>query len=393
VLEHAFRRLAEEARERWQVPALAVGVSLDGERETLCLGCEPDTRFRIASVTKPFTANLVAGLLDLDAPAGVWPGVTPRHLLSHTAGYDCELGDVRRFGAGDDALPRLVAELGGVRRWTDPGIVWSYSNAGYWLAGNLAADRAGSTYEAALLTLVCGAAGLEATEFAEPDLDGFDVDFAGDGLARNTDGAYPRARRPSGGLVSTVSDLLRFGEWQLAEPAAGALRVPQARRPGGGYGLGYMLDAAGGHEVWLHGGDYGGFQSVLVLVPAARLVFAGLTNSRTGSQVLRTLREEVLERAVGSRTPPPQPVEVAQAELEKRAGRYANSDGEIEVRAVAGGLEVQERDEDEVQPWFGARPLAGGEFELVDGPFAGSRFDFPLPGFGRFSSRLAERVV
>lgn len=392
MLEHAFRRLAEEARERWQVPALAVGISLDGERETLCLGCEPDTRFRIASVTKPFTANLVAALLDLDAPAGVWAGVTPRHLLSHTAGYDCELGDVRRFGTGDDALPRLVAELGGVRRWTDPGIVWSYSNAGYWLAGNLAAERAGSTYEAALTTLVCGAAGLEATEFAEPDLDGFDVDFAGGGLARNMDGAYPRARRPSGGLVSTVSDLLRFGDWQLAEPAAAALRVPQVQRPGGAYGLGYMLDDAGGHEVWLHGGDYGGFQSVLVLVPAARLVFAGLTNSRTGSQVLRTLREEVLERAVGSRTQPPQPVRLPPGELEERAGRYANADGEIEVRAVDGGLEVQERDEDGIQPWFGARPLAGGEFELVDGPFAGSRFDFPLPGFGRFSSRLAEQV-
>ena len=98
VLEPAFHQLAEEACARWQVPALAVGVSVDGRHETLCLGCEPGTRFRIASVTKPFTANLAAALLDLDAPAGTWPGVTPRHLLSHTAGYDCELGDVRRFG-------------------------------------------------------------------------------------------------------------------------------------------------------------------------------------------------------------------------------------------------------------------------------------------------------
>ncbi len=378
--------------ERWQVPALAVGVSVDGGHETLCLGCEPDTRFRVASVTKPFTANLAAALLDLDAPAGPWPGVTPRHLLSHTAGYDCELGDLRRFGVGDDALPRLAAELGEVRRWTDPGVVWSYSNASYWVAGHLAAQRAGSTYEAALLELVCRPAGLEATEFAEPDLDGFDVDFAGGGLVVNTDGAYPRARRPSGGLVSTVSDLLRFGEWQLAEPAAAALRVPHARRPGGGYGLGYMLDAAGGQEVWFHGGDYGGFQSVLVLVPAARLVFAGLTNSGTGSQVLRTLREEVLERSVGAGTPPPEPAEVPQAELEARAGVYARPDGEVDVRVVDGGLEVRERDEEGGQPWFRARPLVEGEFEVVEGPSAGSRLDFPLPGFGRFSSRLAELV-
>jgi CubicO group peptidase (beta-lactamase class C family) len=393
VLEQTFRRLAEEVRERWQVPAVAVGVSVDGSRETLCLGCEPDTRFRIASVTKPFTATLVAALLDLDAPAGVWPGATPRHLLSHTAGYDCELGDLRRFGDADDALPRLAGELGGVRRWTDPGVVWSYSNAGYWLAGHLAAERAGSTYEAAVLALVCGPAGLEATGFAEPDLDGYDVDFADDGLVRHTAGAYPRARRPSGGLVSTVADLLRFGEWQLAHPAAAALRVPHARRPGGGYGLGYMLDAAGGREVWQHGGDYGGFQSSFALVPTAGLVFAGLTNSRTGSQVLRTLREEVLERAVGGRTPPPEPAQLPQAELAARTGLYVRPDGAVDVRAVDGGLEVRERDLETVQPWFGARPLAGGEFEVVEGPFAGSRFDFPLPGFGRFSSRLAERAA
>jgi CubicO group peptidase (beta-lactamase class C family) len=392
VLEHAFRRLAEEAQERWNVPAIAVGVSLDGRRETLSLGCDPDTRFRIASVTKPFTASLALALLDLDAPAGTWPGVTPRHLLSHTAGYDCELGDLRRFGDGDDALPGIVSELGRVRRWTDPGVVWSYSNASYWLAGQLAAEQAGTTYEDAVMEHVCARAGLEATAFSEPDLDGFDVDLHAGGLVLDTAGPYPRARRPSGGLSSTVGDLLRFGEWQLAEPATAALRVPHALRPGGGYGLGFMVDAAGGDEVWFHGGDYGGFQSTLVLVPAARLVFTGLTNSRTGSQVLRILREEVLERAVGSRTPPPEPVRLPEADLDAFAGRYAHPEAEIRVEVVDDGLTVQELDEETVEPAFRARPLVGGEFEIVEGPFSGSRFDFPLPGFGRFSSRLAERV-
>lgn len=375
------------------MPAIAVGVSVDGRPETLCLGCGPDTRFRIASVTKPFTATLASALLDLDAPAGTWPGVTPRHLLSHTAGYDCELGDLRRFGDGDDALGGIVAELGRVRRWTDPGVVWSYSNASYWLAGHLAAERAGSTYEDAVVEHVCARAGLEATAFAEPDLDGFDVDLRSGGLVLDTAGAYPRARRPSGGLSSTVADLLRFGEWQIAEPATAGLRVPHALRPGGAYGLGFMLDAAGSAEVWFHGGDYGGFQSTLVLVPGARVVFAGLTNSRTGSQVLKILREEVLERAVGSRTPPPEPVRLPAARLEAVAGRYAHSEAEIRVDVLDDGLTVQELDAETAEPAFRARPLAGGEFEIVEGPFSGSRFDFPLPGFGRFSSRLAERLA
>ncbi|HEX7083306.1 MAG TPA: serine hydrolase domain-containing protein [Gaiellaceae bacterium] len=385
--EQGFQDVAETLRERWDVPALAVGVSLGGRRERLALGCDPDARFRIASVTKPVTAALVLATLDLDAPVGVWPGVTARHLLSHTSGYDCELGDLRRFGDGDDALPRVVAELGGVRRWTDPGRVWSYSNAGYWLAGRLAAGAAGTSFEEALLERVCAAAGLEATGFDEPQLDGFDVDARSGALVRNEEGPYPRARRPSGGLVAPVDDLLRLGEWLLAGEVGEALRVPVARRPGGEYGLGLMLDRVDGHEVWHHGGDYGGFQSLLALVPARGLVFGGLTNSRTGGQVLRRLLDETLERSLGVRREPPARASRPAVELEPLAGRYEAPDTRVEVRVAGDGLEVA-ADGAVVR----ARPLVGGEFEVLDGASAGSRFDFPLPGFARFSSRLVEKV-
>ena len=73
------------------MPALAVGVSVGGAAETLLVGCDPTTRFRIASITKPFTATLALELLDLEAKTGLWPAdVRVRHLLSHTSGYDCE---------------------------------------------------------------------------------------------------------------------------------------------------------------------------------------------------------------------------------------------------------------------------------------------------------------
>src|SRR5262245_40581481 len=112
-------------------------------------------------------------MLDLDASTGVWPDeVRVRHLLSHTSGFDGEIGDLARFGDGDDALGRAVAELPCARRWLGVDEVWSYANSGYWLAGWLAAERAGSTYEEALAARVLGAAGLEATSFDEPDLGG-----------------------------------------------------------------------------------------------------------------------------------------------------------------------------------------------------------------------------
>ena len=129
----------------------------------------------------------------------MWPAdVRVRHLLSHTSGYDCEApaGDQARFGDGDDALAAQIAELAAVRRCVGVEQCWSYANTGFWLAGWLAAEQAGTTFEEALARHVLVPAGLEATSFGEPELAGTGAD------AR--EGPYPRARRPSGGLVSNV---------------------------------------------------------------------------------------------------------------------------------------------------------------------------------------------
>ena len=168
-----------------------------------------DTRFRIASITKPFTATAAVRLLALAAPVPGWPDVSVADLLAHLTGYESEHGDPARFGDGDDALGRLAAELPATHRWLPAGEVWSYANTGYWLTGSLLAEAAGTTYEEVIAGLA-SEAGLEATTFGEPDLEGTGPNAI--------PGAYPRARRPSGGLVSTVDDLLRFGAWHLAQP-------------------------------------------------------------------------------------------------------------------------------------------------------------------------------
>src|SRR5712691_5332360 len=98
------QKLAEwavEARQRWSVPGLAVGLFHDGETVVGADGvCElggdeqvsPETAFRIASITKPFTATLALtlaqdGLLALDEPPpGAPVEATIRQLLSHQGG-------------------------------------------------------------------------------------------------------------------------------------------------------------------------------------------------------------------------------------------------------------------------------------------------------------------
>jgi CubicO group peptidase (beta-lactamase class C family) len=385
VLDSTFCRACDDAAARFGVPALVVGVAgVDGTTELHAVGCEPDERFRIASVTKPMTASLAVRVLDLDAVTGVWPeDVRVRHLLSHTSGFGCENGDLARFGPGDDALGLAVAELPTVRRFLGVDESWSYANTGYWLAGWLAAEAAGQTYEDALRLHVLGPAGMASAGFDEPEL-------SGSGRGATTD-PYPRARRPSGGLVAEASDVIRFARWLLSEPWAEALRQPLARPVGGVYGLGLFGERVAGVDVWGHGGSYGGFQSSLLTVPSKGAVFVGLTSSGEGSRALRELEDEWFERLLGERRRVPEPVVLPEEALELFAGTYANDETSAVVARSGSGLSVVATEDGEtLELW--ARPIGERTFEVAGGPFEGSRLDFPVDGFARVGYRLVARV-
>ncbi|HEV2475350.1 MAG TPA: serine hydrolase domain-containing protein, partial [Candidatus Dormibacteraeota bacterium] len=159
---------------RWPAVGLAVEVVRNGRLESFHAEgladiasktpITEDTVFRIASVTKTFTAIAVMqlweqGLVDLDAPANDYlrayklipatPSLTPptlRHLLTHTAGIReaLHLSDmVRMRDMGDTmksgrAVPSL-AELyrGGLRFDAEPGTRFQYTNHGFATLGQI----------------------------------------------------------------------------------------------------------------------------------------------------------------------------------------------------------------------------------------------------------------
>ncbi len=378
MLDSAFLQGCEAAALQWDVPAVAVGVSIGGEAETAGLGCSPETLFRVASITKPVTALLCTELLDLNARTGIWPDdVRVRHLLSHTSGFDAEQGDQARFGSGDDALGAAVSELGGTRRWVGVEQCWSYANTGYWIAGHLCAEAAGTSYEDAVAARFLRPDGLESTSFGEPELEGTGPDALPD--------PYPRARRPSGGLVSNVPDLLRFGRRVIGAPQ---LRIVHGKPVGGVYGLGLSGERVGGVEVWGHRGSWGGFQSTLVTVPDRDAVLVGLTNASRGGKALWEIENMFFERLLGSRRRTPETFDMPAEVRESFTGSYANSDGWYEVAVSLDGVVVTFDDGEHA-----ARPIGERTFEITEGDHARERFDFPLEGFGRFASRLAERVA
>lgn len=377
-----FQRVCEAAAADWDVTALAAGYSAgDAPAEVCAVGCDAATRFRIASVTKPMTAALVASLVDPEAPAGIWPDVRVRHLLAHTSGFDCELPnpDQLRFGDGDDALARCVAELPAVRRFLPAGELWSYANSGYWLAGHLAAERAGTTFEEALTEHVLEPAGLEDTSFAEPSVSGTGADAL--------PGPYPRARRPSGGLTSTVTDILRFGRWLLGAEVGARMRVLHGKPVGGVYGLGLFGERVAGVDVWGHSGSWGGFQSSLLVVPDRGAVFAGLTNASLGGKALRLAEDAFFTEVLGAPRRVPAIVPLSAGERAAFAGTYVNSDATHEVEPADDGLVLRGDGEEAV-----GLPIGPRMFLIPSGERIGERFDFPGERFGRFGSRLAERA-
>ncbi len=430
VSPETLAELAAETRERWNVPGLAVGVlrngeivlAADGQRE---LGrpepVTPETVFRIASITKPFTATLAMtlvqdGLLDLDEPPPATRiEATVRQLLSHQGGLAAEWPDPL-----DDSGLLELTEGEPERLPVGAGELFSYCNSGFWFVAAGIARMLGTTFEEAMRTRVIDPLGLAST--------GFEVDDPARGHEQVQPGAdehapagtwYPPGRTASGGLWSSVPDLLRFAEHHLGSGGAAGIsgRASESRDllsgvasdawgpltassvaemqracssgPGFSYGLGWFLKRRQGHDAVEHPGSVLGFQSLLMLVPEERLAFASLTNSSRGSAAIR----DVLDGLGLGEEPAPS---VESADLGRFAGRYRGQEGVVEFTPENGELRVERTEIDTfsqeamVLPAVRARRIGEREFEIVDGEWRGERFDFPRPGFVCMDLRLLQ---
>ncbi|HSZ41700.1 MAG TPA: serine hydrolase domain-containing protein [Trebonia sp.] len=234
-------------------PGLAYGIVAEGRLvhsagfgTRIASGAAPDadTVFRIASMSKSFTATAVlllrdAGLLALDDPAekyvpelASWPPVTAdadritiRHLLTMTAGFptDDPWGD-RQQGLPLPAFGALLA--GGLSFNWAPGTRFEYSNLGYATLGRVITAASGVPYDEFVRTRVMGPLGMMRTAYTAEEFGGVSAPAGGpagpvpaaaanlaQGYRRGGDGweAVPfepyGAFAPMGGVYSTVRDL------------------------------------------------------------------------------------------------------------------------------------------------------------------------------------------
>jgi CubicO group peptidase (beta-lactamase class C family) len=259
----------------------------------------PTTNYRLASISKQFTATAILllaqdGRLTLDMPLRHWlptlpaalDGATLRHVLCHRSGVpdyeDFVDPDAARQWRDADVLALLETSP---RTLFVPGTAWRYSNGGYALLALVVEKASGMTFEDFLQSRIFRPLGMSGT-LARTD-DGPAVRERAFGC-REEGGRWTTADQDAtsavlgdGGVYASVDDLARWDAALDDDRLLGdamrreAFSVQSASDdPGVDYGLGWRISG----DVHWHSGESIGFRNVMLRRPARRTTVILLTN-------------------------------------------------------------------------------------------------------------------
>ena len=258
----------------------------------------PQTKFRLGSLTKQFTAVAILmlqaqGALDVQDPIcnylpdcpPAWQTITIHHLLTHTAGLP-NFTDFPDYEASKQ-LPTTPEQT--ISRFQDkpldfePGEGWNYSNSGYIVLGSIIEQASGQPYADFLQTHIFTPLGMTSTGY-EDDASQLAIGYAnGATVADVIDMSIPFA---AGALYSTVEDLYLWDqalatEKLLPQALLDAMFTPWAAIPesnGLHYGYGWLVGEQFGHQVVGHNGSIEGFAASFMRFPNEQVVIIALSN-------------------------------------------------------------------------------------------------------------------
>jgi CubicO group peptidase (beta-lactamase class C family) len=266
------------------------------------------TNFRLASLTKQFTATAILllardGRLALDErvrdilpelPAHT-ADVRVRHLLTHTSGlwaYEDFVPDSQTTQVHDADVPALIAHASGL--YFPPGSRYRYSNTGYALLALIVERKSGVPFARYLRERVFEPLKMDSTVAYEAGRSivprraiGYSATEAG---FKRTDQSSTSAVLGDGGIYSSVHDLALWDRAlddhtllgsQLQEAAWSATRLDDGTAIR--YGYGWFVDGSGDDLRLSHHGETRGFTNVIVKYPRHRLTVIILSNQNGGA--------------------------------------------------------------------------------------------------------------
>ena len=312
---------------RGHVPGAAWGIVIDGELAhfgsmghldiTKKNAPDQDSVFRIASMTKSFTAMAILSLRDegklsVDDPAERYvpelkslgypttdsPRITIRHLLTHSEGFpeDNPWGD-QQLKVSDARMGKMM--LDGIPFSNAPGVAYEYSNYGFAILGRIVANASGMPYNDYLAAKILRPLGMTSTtmEPSKVPRDRLALGYRWEDERWKeepllADGAFGAM----GGMLTSVRDLSRYvgallaawpprdgaeagpirraslremqqiGRFSGASANRGVIGAAQMSAGGYGYGLRVSQNCAWRHVV-AHSGGLPGFGSMMQWLP------------------------------------------------------------------------------------------------------------------------------
>ncbi len=287
---------------------------------------KPDSSFRMASVTKTFTAFAVlqlaeAGRINLDAeiqtyvpyfPRKKWP-MTIRQLLGHLAG----ISHYRNSAAEEHIKePKNTREAIAIFQDFDlvaePGTHYNYSTYGYNLLGAVVEAASGQSYGDYLKSHVFEPLGMDNSRLDNPAdiipnrIRGYRIEG---GFLKNSEYVDVSSRFAGGGTRSTVLDLIKYARGimdgkLLSERRQREMFTSMATRGGSltGYGMGWSVQPWKGHFQVFHSGSQPETRTYLMIFPTEKFAAAAASNLEGSNPAayVKRLAELVLDEDLDS---------------------------------------------------------------------------------------------
>jgi len=257
------------------------------------------TNFRLASVTKQFTAMSIMilkerGKLDYSTTlTEIFPDfpaygkkITIRHLLQHTSGlidYEDLIPDTATRQVLDRDVLSMMQALDST--YFPPGSAFRYSNSGYAVLAQVVERLSGKSFATFLREEIFSPLRMSNTVAYEKGISevperAWGYHLNGDSITFS-DQSLTSAVLGDGGIYSSVADLYHWDQMLYTNKLVSRRTLRTAFTPGlENYGFGWYCDRFQDRRRLYHTGSTCGFRNALMRLPEARLTVIILTNRR-----------------------------------------------------------------------------------------------------------------